>query len=98
MMKKLTLLTAAGVGYVLGTRAGRERYDQIVAGVQRIAGNPKVQEAAHRAQDTVAQQAPVVADAVKEKASSAASSVADKLPGGGSSSTTTSGSSGTTLS
>jgi len=96
MMKKLTLLTAAGVGYVLGTRAGRERYDQIVAGVQRIAGNPKVQDAAHRAQDTVAQQAPVVADAVKEKASSAASTVADKMPGGGSSSTA-GNTSGTTL-
>ena len=82
MMKKLTLLTAAGVGYVLGTRAGRERYDQIVASVQRIAGNPKVQDAAHRAQDTVAQQAPVVADAMRDKASSAASTVADKMPGG----------------
>ena len=50
--------------------------------MQKFAGNPKVQEAAHRAQDTVAQQAPVVADAVKEKASSAASTVADKMPGG----------------
>lgn len=88
MMKKMTLLTAAGVGYVLGTRAGRERYDQIVAGVQRIAGNPKVQEAAHRAQDTVAQQA-------SSAASTVSSTVADKLPGGSSSGTSTSG---TTLS
>ena len=28
-MKKLMLLVAGGVGYVLGTRAGRERYEQI---------------------------------------------------------------------
>lgn len=26
---KLTLLCAFGIGYVLGTRAGRDRYDQI---------------------------------------------------------------------
>lgn len=91
MMKKLTLLAAGAAGYVLGARAGRERYDQIVAGAQRFAGNPKVQAAAHRAQDTVAQQAPVVADAVKEKASSAAGAVADKMPGGGSSDAGTSG-------
>lgn len=28
-MKKVTLLAAAAAGYVLGTRAGRERYEQI---------------------------------------------------------------------
>ena len=28
-MKKLTLLLAVGIGYVLGARAGRARYDQI---------------------------------------------------------------------
>ena len=28
-MKKLLVLIAGGIGYVLGTKAGRERYDQI---------------------------------------------------------------------
>ena len=28
-MKKLTILISGAVGYVLGTRAGRERYEQI---------------------------------------------------------------------
>lgn len=28
-MKKLMTLAAFGLGYVLGTRAGRERYEQI---------------------------------------------------------------------
>ena len=84
MMKKLTLLAAAGAGYVLGARAGRERYDQISAAARKIAGNPQVQAAASKAQETVAQQAPVVADAVREKASAAASSVTDKVGHGGS--------------
>ncbi len=42
-------------------------------------GNPTVQSAASKAQETVATQAPVVADAVKDKATSAASAVADKV-------------------
>jgi hypothetical protein len=34
-----------GVGYVLGTRAGRERYDQMVKSAKDFAGNPAVQKA-----------------------------------------------------
>ena len=66
-IKKLTLLLAFGVGYVLGARAGRGRYEQIADGARRFAGNPTVQAAAEKAQETVAQQAPVVASAVKDK-------------------------------
>ena len=58
---------------------GRARYEQIVTGARRFAGNPTVQAAATKAQDTVAQQAPVVASAVKDKATSAASTVQDKV-------------------
>ena len=36
-MSKVTMLAAAGVGYVLGARAGRERYEQIKAGAQKVA-------------------------------------------------------------
>jgi hypothetical protein len=65
--RRMSLLVAAGAGYVLGARAGRERYEQIAATASRIKGNPKVQAAASKAQDTVTQQAPVVASAVKDK-------------------------------
>jgi hypothetical protein len=77
--KKLTLLVAAGAGYVLGARAGRERYDQIATTAGKVRRNPRVQAAASRAQDTVAEQAPVVASAVKDKAAAAASTVQDKV-------------------
>jgi hypothetical protein len=33
------------VGYVFGTRAGRERYDQIVKYTKQVAGSPAVQKA-----------------------------------------------------
>jgi hypothetical protein len=71
-MSKTTLLLAFGAGYVLGARAGRDRYDQIRSGAQKVASNPTVQSAAGRAQEVVGHQAAVVADAAKQKAASVA--------------------------
>jgi hypothetical protein len=42
----LKFLLGAGVGYVLGARAGRDRYDQLVRTYQRMADHPAVQGAA----------------------------------------------------
>jgi len=74
-MKKFSLLAAAGAGYVLGARAGRERYEQIRTQAQRLARNPRVQDAAHRAQDTVVTQAHHAADLAKDRAGAAADKV-----------------------
>lgn len=46
MRNKLLFVTGIGVGYVLGTRAGRERYEQIRRTAQKVKENPTVQEAA----------------------------------------------------
>ena len=43
---KLSLLLGGAVGYVLGSRAGRERYEQIVAVARRVAGSQTVQATA----------------------------------------------------
>ena len=45
-MAKLSFLAGFGAGYVLGTRAGRERYEQIRRSAAKIKENPTVQEAA----------------------------------------------------
>lgn len=50
-MRKTTALLAGGIGYVLGARAGRERYEQIVSFAQRMKSNPKVQQSARQAAD-----------------------------------------------
>ena len=45
----IRFVAGIGVGYVLGSRAGRERYEQIKRWSRRVADNPAVQgAAAHR--------------------------------------------------
>ncbi len=71
-MRKLTALVAGGVGYVLGARAGRERYAQIQAFAQRVRSNPTVQQTAQRAAEAAKEAAPVVKDKVTGAADMAA--------------------------
>ena len=40
-MKKLTVLVAGAAGYVLGARAGRQRYEQIASGARKRDGQPE---------------------------------------------------------
>ena len=86
-MKKRPLLAAAAVGYVLGSRAGRERYEQIKSSARRVSQNPKVQEVAHKAQDVATQQAAAAAELAKDKVGPVVSSAADKVRGNGSTDT-----------
>ena len=46
MRGKMWFLTGAAVGFVVGARAGREKYDQLVAASRRLMDHPTVQEAA----------------------------------------------------
>ncbi|MBZ4318052.1 YtxH domain-containing protein [Streptomyces huiliensis] len=49
MRYRLTFLAGAATGYVLGARAGRERYEELRKGVRRIAQNPAVRNTAETA-------------------------------------------------
>lgn len=49
-MGKISLLIGAGVGYVLGTRAGREQYDKMAAQTQKLWRDPRVQKKTKQAQ------------------------------------------------
>ena len=57
MVGKLKLLVGFGAGYVLGARAGRERYDQIAGKAQELWSDPRVQEKAGQAQQVVKEKA-----------------------------------------
>ncbi|MFI9273728.1 hypothetical protein ACIGXM_23900 [Kitasatospora sp. NPDC052896] len=72
-MWKLTLVVGAAAGYVLGARAGRERYEQIAATARRISQNPKVQDATHRARESAGSVAGKAAHAVTDR-------VGERLP------------------
>jgi hypothetical protein len=75
MKGKITLLVGGAVGYVLGARAGRERYEQIKSQATNLWQDPKVQQKKHEAQEFAKSKAPVVKDA----ASTAASAAKDKV-------------------
>src|SRR5918912_327116 len=51
-MRKLSFVIGFGAGYVLGSRAGRERYEQLRRLANRVAGSPKVREATDRARES----------------------------------------------
>lgn len=44
MKGKILFVVGLGVGYVLGTRAGRERYEQIRAAAEKVWNQPSVQQ------------------------------------------------------
>lgn len=48
-MRKVIFLLGVAVGYVLGTRAGRERYEQLAKLSRRAAEHPAVQNARQQA-------------------------------------------------
>lgn len=73
-MKKLPLIAAAGIGYVLGARAGRERYEQIKSAAMAFWRNPKVQQTV----DTVETEAKHAASDVSGKVADAAGDTASK--------------------
>ncbi|MFL6110860.1 MAG: hypothetical protein ACJ786_05860 [Catenulispora sp.] len=50
MRGKLMFLTGLAAGFVLGSRAGREKYEEIRDGAKKVWESPSVQEAAGVAQ------------------------------------------------
>jgi alkanesulfonate monooxygenase SsuD/methylene tetrahydromethanopterin reductase-like flavin-dependent oxidoreductase (luciferase family) len=74
-MKKLMILAAAAAGYVLGTKAGRERYEQIRRAAKKVGNDPRVQAKAQQAADLAREKAPVVKDKLAETAGAATTKV-----------------------
>lgn len=67
MRGKIMFLVGLGVGYVLGTKAGRERYEQIRARAKDVWESEPIQRQVHRAGDFVRERAPEVAGQVEEQ-------------------------------
>ncbi|MFI5757050.1 YtxH domain-containing protein [Streptomyces sp. NPDC051569] len=52
MRYRLTFIAGVACGYVLGTRAGRERYEQLKKSARQVSQNPAVRNAAESAAQT----------------------------------------------
>lgn len=70
-MSKVLLTAAGAAGYVLGARAGRQRYEQISTVARRVWRDPRVQKASTDVQDLAAQQVRQAAPVVKDKVADA---------------------------
>lgn len=78
MLKKLTLAAGFGAGYVLGAKAGKERYTQIEATFRKIAGMPAVQDATSSVKQAATGLVDTAKTTVTEKAQAVSDMVTDK--------------------
>ena len=82
---RITFVAGLACGYVAGSAAGRERYDQLVKFARTVSEHPAVQQAAGSLQaqatglaSTATQK---VSDKVPQMAQSAMHTVGDRMPG-----------------
>ena len=75
MKGKILLVVGLGVGYVLGTRAGREKYDRMKSAVMTFWNDPRVQKRVDDAGDFVKDKAPEVAEFLSDGAKKVVSQV-----------------------
>lgn len=73
-MKKMFLLVGAAIGFFLGSRAGREPYDQLEQAARRLAKRPEVKRATKSVTRAVQEHGEDVTKSVKAKAHSLAGS------------------------
>ncbi|MFD1717767.1 hypothetical protein [Georgenia deserti] len=70
-MGKLSFIVGAGVGYVLGARAGRERYEAIKRGSNKLWQSPTVKKGVHKVEGKVSDVARERGSVVTDKVASA---------------------------
>lgn len=74
MRGRILLVTGVAIGYVLGSRAGRQRYEDIKDAAGKFWNSPRVQKNVHQAEDYVKEKAPEVAKSAVAKATGTAKS------------------------
>ena len=89
MKGKILFVAGLGLGYVFGTRAGREKYEELRTAALKVWNDPRVQKAADSVEDFVKDKAPEVADFVSDNAKKVVAQVSGKKPATKSSSGTT---------
>jgi hypothetical protein len=77
------LFIGLGTGYVLGAKAGRQRYEQIQAMWHRLRGDEVVQALVKQAVDATAAPRDAARQAVSDKLRSASTAIQERTPPNG---------------
>ena len=80
MKGKILFVAGLGLGYVLGTRAGREKYEELRTAALKVWNDPRVQKQVDNVEDFVKDKAPDVADFVSDNAKKVVAQVSGKKP------------------
>ena len=80
MKGKILFVAGLGLGYLFGTRAGREKYDQLKTAALKVWNDPRLQKQVDAAQDFVKDKAPEVAEFVTDGAKTLVDKVSGKTP------------------
>ena len=78
MKGKILFVVGLGVGYVLGTRAGREKYDKIKRQAQWVWDSPAISDARDKVDAFVKARTPDVAELIADGVKKAVATVAGK--------------------
>jgi hypothetical protein len=96
MRGKLGMAVGAAVGYVLGAKAGRERYEQISASARQLLEKPQVKQVLDSAPGNLGARVEQVANKAADKVAQAGDKVAATGSGTGGTTGTSGATSGTT--
>ena len=80
MKGKILFVAGLGLGYVFGTRAGREKYEELRTAALKVWNDPRVQKQVDAVEDFVKDKAPEVADFVSDNAKKVVAQVSGKKP------------------
>ena len=80
MKGKILFVAGLGLGYVLGTRAGREKYEELRTAALKVWNDPRVQKQVDAVEDFVKDKAPDVAEFVSDNAKKVVAQVSGKKP------------------
>jgi hypothetical protein len=78
MKGKILFVAGLGIGYVLGTRAGREQYEKLKSQAARLWNDPRVQKQVDAVEEFVKDKAPDVAEFVTDNAKKVVSQVSTR--------------------
>jgi hypothetical protein len=79
MKGKILFVAGLAAGYVVGARAGRQSYEKIKHRADKVWHDPNVQRGVTKAEDFVAEKAPIVGKKVQEGVTDAAHAATEKV-------------------